>query len=96
MTTKDQFTQMMETQFKEWQSQLEEVKALAEKAEANMREEYDKQIEFLKNMQDDAWDQLQKVQDASEQAWQEAREQAEKQWQDFEKQLKSFTEQFKL
>lgn len=96
MATKDQFKEKMETQFKEWQAEIDRLMAQSERAKAELRDEYRQQIEKLRDLQDDAWDQYEKVQDATEETWEAVRQNAEKQWHDFEDQLKSFAEKFKI
>ena len=95
MTTKEEYQQKIEEQLKEWQANIDKMKAKAEELEASARTSYQKQLEHLKAMQDEAWEQFERMQSASEEAWNDLKDIAEEKWEEFEEAVKSAMSMFK-
>ena len=69
MELQDTFAQQLQAQTKDWEKQAKEFKAKAEKAEAQVRAEYEKNLKNLEKTMDQAGKMLSQVQQANEAAW---------------------------
>ena len=77
---KEAYKQKFEAQLHEWQAEIDKLKAKAEIAEAEARLEYLKQIDKVKALQDEGWENFEKLRNASERAWDEMKAEAELNW----------------
>ncbi|HJO71576.1 MAG: hypothetical protein QGH25_09730 [Candidatus Latescibacteria bacterium] len=69
MALQEMFTQQLEAQIKEWEKQTQDFKAKVEKAEAQGRAEYEKNLKTLQKNVDQATKILTQVQQTNEAAW---------------------------
>ena len=69
MTQQEMFAQQLEAQIKEWEKQTGDFKAKVEKAEAQGRAEYEKNLKTLEKKTDQAAKMLSQVQQSNETAW---------------------------
>jgi multidrug resistance efflux pump len=74
------YEEKLEAQFEEWNAQIALLKAKADKAKADARIEYYKNIEALENKQKEAGSRLQELKSAGDEAWEEVKTGAEKAW----------------
>ena len=69
MGLQDTFSQQLQAQIKDWEKQAKDFQARAEKAESQVRAEYDKNLKSLEKTVDQAGKMLAQVQEANEAAW---------------------------
>lgn len=74
------YEEKLEAQLEEWNAQIALLKAKADKAKADARIEYYKNIEALENKQQEAGTRLQAMKAAGDDAWEELKTGAEKTW----------------
>ena len=74
------YEEKLEAQFEEWNAQIALLKAKADKAKADARIEYYKNIESLEHKQKEAGSRLQELKSAGDEAWEEVKTGAEKTW----------------
>jgi uncharacterized coiled-coil DUF342 family protein len=85
MSDKNAYEDKLEAQLKEWQAEIDKLRAKADKANADARLEYDRQIKELVEYQKRAQGKLNEIQQASEAAWADMRSGMEKAWADMAK-----------
>ena len=85
MSDKNAYEDKLEAQLKEWQAEIDKLRAKADKANADARLEYDRQIKELVEYQQRAQGKLHELQQASEAAWADMRSGMEKAWADMAK-----------
>lgn len=71
MSMKDAYLQKIEAQLKEWKSEIDKIKAKADKADADAKLEYYEQIEELRTKQQAAQEKFTELKDAGEDAWED-------------------------
>ncbi len=71
MSMKEAYEQKQQAQLNEWDAQINQLKAKAEKAEADAQFDYYKQIEELRSMQDAATNKLAEIKNAGDEAWED-------------------------
>lgn len=69
MGLQETFAQQLQTQITDWQKQAKDFKAKVEKAEAQVRADYEKNLKHLEKTVDRAGKMLAQVQEANEAAW---------------------------
>jgi hypothetical protein len=69
MGMREEYQALMEKQLNEWRNQAENFKASAAHLEVHAREQYEKNLAYLRAKQDEASQQFAKLKDASESAW---------------------------
>ena len=74
------YEEKLDAQLKEWSAQLALLKAKADNAKVDAKNEYDKTIEVLKHKQDDAATKLRELKTASDDIWEDIKTGAEKVW----------------
>lgn len=74
------YEEKLQSQFEEWNAQIALLKAKADKAKADARIEYYKNIEALEHKQTEAGSRLQELKSAGDEAWEEVKTGAEKTW----------------
>jgi len=92
---KEAYKEKFKAQLHEWQAEIDRLKAKAEEAEAEAKIEYQRQIDKLKKLQGEAWDNFEKLRSASERAWDEMKAEAEKKWVEMNNAIKSAIDKFK-
>ena len=71
MSMKDAYIQKIEAQLEEWKSEIDKIKAKADKADAEAKLEYYEQIEELRTKQQAAQEKFTQLKDAGEDAWED-------------------------
>ena len=74
------YEEKLEAQVKEWNAQLELLKAKAGNAKADAKIEYYKTIEALQSKQNEAKAKLRELKTAGDEAWEDLKTGAEKAW----------------
>ncbi len=82
-------------QLNEWQGEIDKLNAKVEKAEAEAKIEYQKQIDKLKALQDESWDYFEKLRNASERHWDEIKAETELKWTKMNNALKAAFDKLK-
>ncbi len=84
----EEYVKLMEDQLNQWKAKTEPLKAGAEKWEAQVKAQYEKNFEIMQAKRKEAWDNLAKVKSSSEDAWDQLKVNMDKSWED----LKASTE----
>ncbi|MEX2353647.1 MAG: coiled coil domain-containing protein, partial [Gammaproteobacteria bacterium] len=79
----------------EWKAEMDKLKAQADKAEAEARLEYYKQIDELQNMQNEAYRKLVELRKASDDAWDDLRAGVEVAWDSLSDAMKAAASRFR-
>jgi archaellum component FlaC len=95
MGMKDAYENKLEAQLEEWKTEVNKLKAKAEKAHADAQLEYYKQIEELRAMQLAATEKLAELKGASDDAWEDLKAGIENAWDSLENGIKSAISRFK-
>ena len=69
MGIREEYQALMEKQLNEWKAQTERFKAGAEQMGAQVKAQYDKNLELLHAKQEEAWQNFAKLKGANESAW---------------------------
>lgn len=95
MTEKQAYQQKLETQLKEWDTRLEELKSKAQEAKIEIRAEYEKQLEILASKRDLARTKVLELRQRTEGAWEDLKGGTEKAWEEMRKTLDRIASRFK-
>lgn len=95
MGTKENYEKKLQAQLDEWAAETDKLKAKAQGASADVKIEYDKQVNELQNKQKAAKEKLAELKKASEDTWEELKEDMDSMWSSLEKKVKSATSAFK-
>lgn len=95
MSLKQAYEQKLKAQLDEWKTEIDNLKARADKAEADVQLEYYKQIESLREKQETARNKLHELENASEDAWEDLKAGIEIARDDLRDAIKSATSRFK-
>lgn len=82
MTTRHEYIEKFKEKLDEWDTDIDELEAKAQKAKAGMKNELDDQITSLRVKRDLARLKLSEIKDASEEAWEDVKGGAEEAWSD--------------
>ncbi len=80
MSNRDTYVQKFKVQLDQWNAEIDKLEAKVQKASANLKIGYRKQIASLRDQRDQAKQKLLQVQDSSEDAWEELKQGAEDVW----------------
>jgi hypothetical protein len=95
MGLREDYQAQMEKQLQEWRAQTERFKAGAQQLEAHAKVEYEKNLERLRAMEADAWENFNKLKSASETAWSEFRAHMDKAGSEVKAAVERMTTNFK-
>lgn len=95
MNLKEAYEKKMQARLDEWSAEIDVLKAKADKAKANARVEYSKQVEELKIKKQAASVKLAELRKASDGAWEDLKTGLESAWDSLEKAVKSAASRFK-
>ena len=84
MSKRDEYIEKFKAQLDEWNTEIDKLQARADKASADLKADYARQIESLERQRDEARKRFRELESASEHAWEDFRDRAEKAWKDFE------------
>jgi len=94
-SAKQGFQQKLEAQLKEWDAKLEELKAKARHAKAEIRAEFEVQLEALAGERAVAEEKLQELRRHGEWAWEDLKDSAEKTWSELREAIERSASLFK-
>ena len=80
MTSRDEYLEKLKTKLDEWDAEIDKIESSARKAQADTKAQYDKQLETLREMRDDAQTKLSEMQNATAEAWDVMAQGTEKAW----------------
>jgi hypothetical protein len=89
------YEEKLEAQFEEWNAQIALLKAKADKAKADAKIEYYKNIEALERKQEVAGTRLRELKTSGDEAWEELKTGAEKAWDEVKAAYHSAASKFK-
>lgn len=89
------YEEKLESQFEEWNAQIALLKAKADKAKADAKIEYYKNIEALEHKQEEAETRLHALKAAGDEAWEDLKTGAEKAWDEVKAAYHSAASKFK-
>jgi len=81
MTSRDEYLEKFKTRLDEWNAEIDKLESNARNAQAEAKAQYDKQLEALREMRDDAQTNLGEMQTATVEAWDVMLQGTEKAWQ---------------
>lgn len=94
-SAKHRFQQKLEAQLAEWDAELGELKAKARDAKAEIRAEFEVQLEALAGKRAVAQEKLQELRQHGEWAWEDLKDTADKAWSDLRESIKRSASLFK-
>lgn len=71
MNVQDRYVEKVEEQLQEWKTDIDKLKAKAEKAEAQVRTEYHKKLDTIQEKRAAAETNLKQLKEASEESWED-------------------------
>lgn len=71
MSMKDTYVQKLEAQLREWEADIDKMKAKADQAEADLQARYEEQIKDLQERRHAARQKLDELREASDSAWED-------------------------
>ncbi len=89
------YEEKLDAQLEEWNAQIALLKAKADKAKAEAKIEYYKNIEALQRSQDEARTKLHELKTAGDEAWEDLKTGAEKVWAEVETAFQNALSKFK-
>ena len=89
------YEEKLEAQMREWNAQIDLLKARADTAKAEAKVEYYARIEALQQKRDKARAKLQELKAAGDEAWEELKAGAEKAWAEVKSAIHDATSKFK-
>jgi hypothetical protein len=89
------YEEKLDAQLKEWNAQIDLLKAKADKAKADVKIDYYKTIDTLQRKQDAARTKLQELKTAGDEAWEDLKTGAEKAWSEVKAAYHDATSKFK-
>ena len=88
MGKREEYLTLMEKQLNEWKAKSEPFKVGAGQWEAQVKAQYQKNLEVLHAKREEAWENFAKLRNASDDAWEQFKANMDKAWED----LKGSTE----
>ena len=95
MLDKDLYIQKLHARLDQWNAKIDKLRAKADKAEAGVRQEYFKQIEYLQGRKKEAEVKLAEMRAAGGDAWEDLKIGVGMAWDAMEEAIKSATSRFK-
>ena len=95
MLDKDLYIQKLHARLDQWNANIDKLRAKADKAEAGVRQEYFKQIEYLQGRRKEAEGKLAEMRAAGGDAWEDLKIGVGMAWDAMEEAIKSATSRFK-
>jgi hypothetical protein len=92
---KKAFIDKLTAQLKQWDADIEKLKARAEEAQGEAKTKYNKKIQDLRDKKEAARDRLEEVKQASEEAWEKLKSGTEKAFNEMKDSLHAALSKFK-
>ena len=81
MSSRDEYLDQFKAKLDEWNAEIDKLESNARQAQADAKVQYDKQLEALREMRDDAQTKFSEMQNATTEAWDVMVQGTEKAWQ---------------
>ena len=94
MSERDAYEQKVKAKFKEWDAQIDKLRARAESAGADAKLDYERQLKELRATRDAAGDKLRELRNTSAENWMKVRHEAEETWERMSRSLKNSLDRF--
>ena len=95
ITTKQDFQQKLETQLKEWDEKLSELKSKLQTTTSDLHSEYSKQLEVLMSKRATVQAKILELSQRTEEAWEDLKGGTEKAWDDMREALERIASRYK-
>lgn len=95
MTKREAYVQKMHARIDEWSADIDRLEAKARAAEADMKIEYERQLERMREQRAQARVKLEELQGASEAAWDSVRAGFESAWESLSKGFRDAADKFR-
>lgn len=95
MSTKEAYMQKLRAQLDEWDAEMQKLKAKALKAKADLKIDYNEDIENMRAKREAARKKLDELGHSGDEAWEDLKEGIEKAWIDLGGAIKSAVSRFK-
>jgi len=95
MSEKEIYEKKLQTQLDDWSTEIDKLKAKADKAKDNAKLEYQEQIESLNLKRQEAQGKLKELKEASGDAWEDIKSGVDLAWNSLSEAVKSATSRFK-
>ncbi len=95
MSMKESYEKKLQAQLNEWKADIDKLRAQADKAEADAKIKYNKEITELQAMQAAAKQKLAELKETGDDSWEELKAGIENAWDSLSKAVKSTTAKFK-
>jgi hypothetical protein len=95
MNKKQEYQKKLQAQLDEWSADIDKLKAKADKAEADAKLDYQKQVEHLRSMKEDASKKMSELNRASDVAWEDLKSGMDSAWSSLDNAVKVATARFK-
>ena len=95
MTMREDYVRKMEAKLEQWNAEIDTLIVKAALAEAELKTEYNEQIEVLRNKQIEARVKLEALRDTSDEAWKDMRAGVEMAWDSVGEAINSALSRFK-
>lgn len=81
MTSRDEYLEKFKANLDDWNAEIDKLEGKAREAQADAKAQYDKQLETMREMRDDAQKKFIEMQSATAEAWDAMAKGTEKAWQ---------------
>ncbi len=88
-TNKEAYQEKMRAQLKEWEAEMDRLKAKMENARADAQIEYSRQMDQVKAKYDQAYEKFKEFQQSSDDAWQDMKSGVERAWKEMSEAMSS-------
>ena len=95
MNTKENYQQKLQAELDKWESQIDILKANAEKADADMKLQLESQLADLESKQNEAKQRLLELQNASDDAWEDMKTGLQSAWKSLGDAVENASSRFK-
>jgi len=89
MKDRKEYIDQMSAKLKEWDAEIQKLVAKADKAKADIKADYQQELDELRNKREEAQQKLKEIQQAGEDAWEELKDGIEKSWKTLGDSIKS-------
>lgn len=95
MTTRHEYIEKLKEKLDEWDCDIDELEAKAQKAKSDIKYEYEDQIKSLRLKRDLVQLKMSEIKDSSEEAWEDLKEGADEAWNNLKQALEKAWSHYK-
>ena len=92
---KKYYLNKLSDQIKQWEAEIDKLKAKADKTKADVKIEYNKKIDEIRHKKEVVEKKFKVLHESSDEAWDEIKDGLEKSWKEFKNSLDSVISKFK-